>query len=234
MTSPADREASYLLDKLSTKKGTFKNWKDDRDEIELRLPLPAGTTKKDLTVSLKAKSLAVTRKDEPKTLLLVDPLFGSVRADEVVWYIDKGQPSHLVLTVEKAIADAWGSSFCAEGGTLEYWKASEDEAPVALPSSFIESALATKAEFEASLKLPDDQRAAAEAAAIAKRSGDGGLVDPMANIPKSALEEIIEAAKLSTNGDQQGESDLHAKLRDLPRDQLEQLGARLGVSAGGQ
>ena len=41
-----------------------------------------------------------------------------------------------------------------------------------LPSSFLESSFRTKVEYEASLKLPDDERAAAETAAAAKHAAN--------------------------------------------------------------
>lgn len=47
-----------------------------------------------------------------------------------------------------------------------------------LPSSFVESAFATRAEYEASLLLPDEERAAAEEAAAAARTPPETLLPP--------------------------------------------------------
>ena len=57
-------------------------------------------------------------------------------------------------------------------GPLKSNGATEDDEPppappTKLPTSFLESALPTKAEYEASLSLPDDERLAAEGAARA-------------------------------------------------------------------
>ena len=46
-----------------------------------------------------------------------------------------------------------------------------------LPTSFLESAFPTKAEYEASLKLPPAERAAAEVAAASKRAPAFDLLD---------------------------------------------------------
>ena len=48
-----------------------------------------------------------------------------------------------------------------------------------LPSNFLESSFRTKVEYEASLQLPDDERAAAETAAAAKHGTAADLFNAM-------------------------------------------------------
>jgi len=108
------------------KTGTFQSWKDDGDEVEITLPIPEGTQKKELHVTLGAKQgrLCVIRRvpsAEEQTLLLVEPLYDEVHGgdDRWSWYLDK---SSLVIALEKKFAaNRWGNTLCKQGGTLEVW-----------------------------------------------------------------------------------------------------------------
>lgn len=117
------------------KSGSFKCWKDDVEEVEIRLPLPKGTTKKSLRIDLNqtACTLHVTHaalldgKLAERELLAVEPLFDKVRGGEgLVWYLegpDVGDPETLVLQIEKVRGSAWGTTLCKDpGGALRCWE----------------------------------------------------------------------------------------------------------------
>lgn len=83
---------------------------------------------------------------------------------------------------------------------------------VSLPSSFIESALSTRFEYEASLKLPDAERAAAEKAATARKQAASssaplqyegnnfaGAVLPGRPTPPSDLPSGIDAMRIAVS-----------------------------------
>jgi hypothetical protein len=113
------------LSKNSTEKsGAFKGWKDDLEEVEVRLPIPPGATKRNLVVKVDTKksSLSVSLTgSELMDLLVVEPLYDAIKSD-TVWFIDaKEVPPCVVISLEKKHATMWGSTLCKEGGGLSCW-----------------------------------------------------------------------------------------------------------------
>lgn len=116
-----------LLSKNSSEKvGAFKRWRDDLEEVEVRLPLPDGATKQTLSVKVEPTkgTLSVTVVPKgllPMELLAVDPLFDAIKSD-FIWYIDaKEIPPCVVITLEKKYVSMWGPTLCKEGGILTCW-----------------------------------------------------------------------------------------------------------------
>lgn len=111
-----DALSSKLAKSADDKEGPV-DWKDDAEEVELRLPLPEGTTKKMLTVKVAPQKLLISGEAE-RTLLQIDPLFDKVKPDGCNWSIDKG---FMYLSLEKAFPTRWGSTLCSATGTLTCW-----------------------------------------------------------------------------------------------------------------
>ena len=107
-----------LAKSAEEKTGPLTDWTDDAEEVEVRLPLPTGTIKAQLTVKIAPTRLLVTGEDE-RVLLELDPLLDKVQPDGCNWSFDKG--GFCILTLEKAYATRWGSTLCAEGGTFVFW-----------------------------------------------------------------------------------------------------------------
>ena len=59
------------------KRGAFRDWKEDDEIVEIFLPLPAHSIKKELTCTITATSLHVRHERLGQTLLKADPLAGS-------------------------------------------------------------------------------------------------------------------------------------------------------------
>ena len=58
------------------KVGAFREWTEDHEQAEIALPLPPGTTKKDLVCVIGERSLIVKDVNQGITLLNADPLAG--------------------------------------------------------------------------------------------------------------------------------------------------------------
>lgn len=103
------------------KEGSFTNWTDNREQVELSLPLPLGTTRRDLIVLISPNSLSI-RHRHVGLLLEATPLARLVVADESTWYID-GPMLTVVLAKQdyggSAAEQYWGGLLTAPGGILE-------------------------------------------------------------------------------------------------------------------
>jgi len=94
-------------------------WEENQSAIDVEIPLLPGTTKRDLTVDIQAKSVKVTLKSGE--VLLQGPLFGKVLASESAWTIVDSDPTaktklrgrKLVLSLEKSYAskEIWSTLF---------------------------------------------------------------------------------------------------------------------------
>lgn len=106
------------------KVGKFREWTEDHEQAEITLPLPPGTTKKELVCVINAESLLVRHVKSGKTLLKAEPLAGLAIPEESTWYVD-GSTDRLVIVIAKAKQGAnkteqhWGCSLIAKEGLLE-------------------------------------------------------------------------------------------------------------------
>ena len=114
------------------KQGAFRDWKEDDEQAEIFLPLPANTSKKELAVVLTAEALHVRHTRLQKTLLRAEPLAGLVNTEESTWYLQGSSLLILVLakqTIGETKSDRyWGKSLAAEDGVFECYKAPDDVA----------------------------------------------------------------------------------------------------------
>ena len=103
--------------------GRFRSWTDAGHEVEIRLPLPPGTTASELRVDVEASSLVVSRQaPAAQELLSVNPLYDGVMAGEhAVWYVETDK-LELVLVLEKERVAPWPSTLHKEGGRLACWE----------------------------------------------------------------------------------------------------------------
>lgn len=94
---------------------------DEREQVELCLPLPPGTSRRDLVVLTSARSLSV-RHQYVGLLLEAAPLAKAVVAGESTWYID-GPMLHVVLVKQdhglRPAEQYWDGLLTAPGGVLE-------------------------------------------------------------------------------------------------------------------
>ena len=115
------------------KAGAFRDWTETNELVEISLPLPATTTKKDLACVISSDKLHVRHVLLRETLLRAEPLAGPVMSDESTWYLDK---EHNVLVISLAKqwrketnADQyWGASLAAPDGVFECYMSAKDVA----------------------------------------------------------------------------------------------------------
>jgi len=102
--------------------GQYK-WAQTPTDLEVTLALPAGTLKRDVKVSVGAKSLKVDVKSsaDANAPPLVDlKLFAAVRPDEMTWTLSgtmEGLPQ-LQVMVEKAVSVTWSRLEVASEGQI--------------------------------------------------------------------------------------------------------------------
>ena len=162
----------HLTDRLARnaddKNGPLTSWLDtDGAEVEITLPLPPGTTKKDLRIKSSTSKLLVA--DGERRLLFVDPLYDEVVPDEMVWCIEAskdGTPQMQISLSKFHPGTRWGKTLCKEGGTFECWKNQLLEDPAAQGARALSAASAKKlprftmrddgGEVEVNLPLPAD------------------------------------------------------------------------------
>ena len=106
--SLSDVRTDVVSSKISTYNGaeTSKyNWSQNIQSVDVQIPLPRGTTAKELDVQIKAKHLRVAlkaKKDEP----LVDgELAEKVKVDDSFWSVEDAQ--YLNVNFEKAYEAIW-------------------------------------------------------------------------------------------------------------------------------
>ena len=105
------------------KDGPLRTWKEsDGIEVEIMLPVPTGTGKKDIQVQASPLTLKVMAGEQ--VLLHVDPLYDQMLADQLVWCLEKDKEDaiHCQITLAKAhLGTRWGKTLSKEGGTFECW-----------------------------------------------------------------------------------------------------------------
>jgi hypothetical protein len=102
--------------------GEFVHWTEDDDSVEIRLPLPAGTTKSDIKAVFSPTSLAVSVGADENRLLVVSHLHARIVSDETTWVIERDVMT-LTLAKMPGVAGKWGASLSsnAEGSTFSCW-----------------------------------------------------------------------------------------------------------------
>ena len=104
------------------KVGAFRDWDENDEAVEIFLPLPPGTVKKELVCVIAADSLTVRHTRLQQTLLLASPLAGPVMSDESTWYL---QGEQLIISLAKQWRGQtksdqyWGGSLAAPAGKYE-------------------------------------------------------------------------------------------------------------------
>ena len=80
------------------KAGAFRDWTEDDQQVELQLPLPPNTQKKDVVCVINKTTLVVRHVPTQQTLLRADPLSGPLIAEDSTWYL---QGDLLVIVLAK-------------------------------------------------------------------------------------------------------------------------------------
>lgn len=106
----------------AAKLGAFVHWTEDDDSVEIRLPLPEGTTKHEIKAVFSPTSLAVSVRADGTRLLVVSHLHARIVSDETTWYLENDVMT-LTLAKMPAGGSAWGASLSsdAEGCTFSCW-----------------------------------------------------------------------------------------------------------------
>lgn len=107
----------------AAKVGPFRDWTEDDEQVEIMLPLPQGTVKKELVVIIEAEMLNVRHTRLQKTLLRASPLAGPVVSEESTWYL-QGDAMLIISLAKQWRGETksdqyWGGSLAAEAGECE-------------------------------------------------------------------------------------------------------------------
>lgn len=107
----------------SAKRGAFVHWTEDDDSVEIRLPLPPGTTKHDVKAVFSPTSLAVSARADGRRLLVVSHLRARIVSDETTWVLEDGDVMTITLAKMPGVASVWGASLSAdaESATFSCW-----------------------------------------------------------------------------------------------------------------
>lgn len=112
-----------------SKSGAFWDWKEDDAQVELWVPIPPDTIKKDVVCVISADHLVVKHTKLGKTLLHCEPLSGPVNAEESTWYL-QGEVLCIVLAKqwrgETKSDQYWGALLVPKGGTFTCYMAAHD------------------------------------------------------------------------------------------------------------
>lgn len=110
--------------------GAFREWTEDAEGVELRLPVPEGASKRSLNCKATPTALRVTH--DGQNLLLCDPLATRIVSDETTWYLEEGV---MIITLAKmqgvGRSDAeqmCGPSLGKPGGRFECYLAPDEVA----------------------------------------------------------------------------------------------------------
>lgn len=130
MFNPGMMNAGMFAPPAGQKTGAFTEWAEDSESVELKLPLPPGTTKHELKAIFTPTSMSVTLRDSGKELLVVNPLAARMVSDEVTWYLED---SIMVITLAKMqgvgkseVDQTWGESLAAPSGKFTCYMRPED------------------------------------------------------------------------------------------------------------
>lgn len=107
----------------AAKVGPFRDWTEDDEMVEIMLPLPPDTVKKELVCVIEPEMLSIRHTRLQKTLLCASPLAGPVVSEESTWYLQGN--AMLVVSLAKQWRGEtksdqyWGGSLAAEAGMCE-------------------------------------------------------------------------------------------------------------------
>ena len=131
--APADEGVGAWAGPVARKKKPKFTMRDDGAEVEVNLPLPKGVcNKKELFVRATKSSLRVSLGKGGRSLIYVDPLYGDIVADELVWTLEKVKEgeecANAQITLAKLNEDLeWPSTIVKPGGTFTCWTAEDEE-----------------------------------------------------------------------------------------------------------
>lgn len=121
--------ATITMPFSESKSGAFWDWKEDDAQVELWVPIPPDTIKKDVVCVISADHLVVKHTKLGKTLLHCEPLSGPVNAEESTWYL-QGEVLCIVLAKqwrgETKSDQYWGALLVPKGGTFTCYMAAHD------------------------------------------------------------------------------------------------------------
>ena len=185
----------------ATHTGAFREWKEDFETVEIFLPLPPATCKRELVCVITPDSLNI-RHTRQASLLVAQPLAGPVIPEESTWWLEGGV-LNLVLAKqwrgETKSDQYWGAQLAAKGGTYECY----------MPPAQVRAAKQAREREEA--ELAQERREAAKVA----RAAEAAEAEAEAARRRDAQAAALQAARRRRAAGQPGD-DAHrsAGLRD--------------------
>jgi hypothetical protein len=206
----------------ATHTGAFREWKEDFETVEILLPLPPATAKRELVCVITPDSLHIRHTRLQASLLVAQPLTGPVIAEESTWWLE-GSMLNLVLAKqwrgETKSDQYWGAQLAAKGGTYECYMppaqvraakqaelAQERHARIEKADAAAKARAAEAAEAEAEAARQQDAQAAALQAARRRRAagppGDdarrsAGLRDGETRKPRPRAQPSLASKRLA-------------------------------------
>jgi len=96
------------MSRISTYNGDVTDkysWSQDLHNVVVQIPLPQGTTSRQLTVRIKAKHVFVSWKGKESEPIIEGELCEKVKVDDSLWSIEDGR--YLNINFEKAYEAIW-------------------------------------------------------------------------------------------------------------------------------
>ena len=183
----------------ATHTGAFREWKEDFETVEIFLPLPPATCKRELVCVITPDSLNIWH-TRHASLLVAQPLAGPVIPEESTWWLEGGV-LNLVLAKqwrgETKSDQYWGAQLAAKGGTYECY----------MPPAQVRAA-----------KLAQERHACikkADAAAKVARAAEAAEAEAEAARRRDAQAAALQAARRRRAAGQPGDDARHSSgLRD--------------------
>ena len=185
----------------ATHTGAFREWKEDFETVEIFLPLPPATCKRELVCVITPDSLNI-RHTRQASLLVAQPLAGPVIPEESTWWLEGGV-LNLVLAKqwrgETKSDQYWGAQLAAKGGTYECY----------MPPAQVRAAKQAREREEA--ELAQERREAAKVA----RAAEAAEAEAEAARRRDAQAAALQAARRRRAAGQPGDDARHSSgLRD--------------------
>jgi len=143
------------------KAGAFRDWTEDEQQVDLQLPLPPDTQKKDIAVVITKTSLVVRHVRTQQMLLHAEPLSGPLVVEDSMWYL---QGELLVIVLSKQ----WRGATNAD----QYWGAhfvkTYDENGMRLKDAGTFECYMTRAQLAAAKEARESQQAEEEKERLAR------------------------------------------------------------------
>lgn len=182
----------------ATHTGAFREWKEDFETVEIFLPLPPATAKRELVCVITPDSLHISTVF-CTTLLVAQPLAGPVIPEESTWWLEDGV-LNLVLAKqwrgETKSDQYWGAQLAAKGGTYECY----------MPPAQVRAAKQAREREEAELAQERHARIKkADAAAKAARAAEAAEAEAEAARRRDAQVAALQAARRRRAAGQPGD-----------------------------